>query len=172
MATLEQHLSLTAQQQELVAVGASVGAGCHPCVSHHLKAAVEVGLHDDQLLAAVASAERVTAEASVQMDDHIRAKLGADLRPALLSRVEETLASMGAALAANDKENIERQIKAALELGVPREQVREAIETARVVQENAARLHIRDAHRLLESTESVTPQPADAGCGCGSDDES
>jgi AhpD family alkylhydroperoxidase len=35
MRTDEHKLSL--HQRELVAVGASVGAGCHPCVSHHIR---------------------------------------------------------------------------------------------------------------------------------------
>jgi AhpD family alkylhydroperoxidase len=165
MATLEQ--SLSTQEKELVAVGASVGAGCRPCVSHHLKAGANAGLDDGHLLAAVASAERVAAEAAVLMGDHVRGKLGADVTPALLSRVEETLASLGAALGANDKTNIERRLKDALGLGVSRDQLREAIETARVVQENAARIHVREAERLLDAVETAEPEPADEGCGCG-----
>ena len=95
--------ALSPEQKELVAVGAGVGAGCRPCVSHHLKAGAEAGLAGGRLLAAVASAERVCAEAAVAMGDHARAKLGPDVAsPALLSRLEEALASLGAALGAND----------------------------------------------------------------------
>jgi AhpD family alkylhydroperoxidase len=170
MATLEQQLELSAQQNELVAVGASVGAGCQPCVSHHLHAGTEAGLEDEQLLAAVASAERVTAEAAVRMDDHVRGTLGRDVTPALLSRVEETLAALGAALGANDKTNIARQLTAAAELGVSREQLSEAIETARTVQENATRIHIREAERLLDTLDVVGSTATDEGCGCGATD--
>jgi AhpD family alkylhydroperoxidase len=171
MATVEQNLS--SEQKELVAVGASVGAGCHPCVSHHLKAGAKAGLEGEQLLAAVTSAERVTAEAAVAMGDHVRAKLGPTVTaPALLSRLEQALASLGAALGANDATNIERQLRTALELGASRPQLEQAIDTAHTVQENAARIHLREAQRLLDSLAEPVVAPeneakADDGCGCG-----
>src|SRR5512133_3262648 len=97
------HEQLSTEQKELVAVGASFGAGCQPCVSHHLKAGAKAGLDGERLLAAVTSAERVTAEAVVAMGDHARGKLGPDATaPALLSQLEQALASLGAALGAND----------------------------------------------------------------------
>lgn len=170
MATLEQQLEPSAQQKELVAVGASIGAGCQPCASHHLQAGTEAGLDNQQLLAALESAERVTAEAAVRMDDHVRGTLGHDVTPALLSRVEETLAALGAALGANDKTNIERQLTAAAELGVSREQLHEVIETARSVDENATRIHIREAERLLDTLDVVGSTATDEGCGCGATD--
>jgi AhpD family alkylhydroperoxidase len=170
MATAEQNLNT--EQKELVAVGASVGAGCHPCVSHHLKAGAKAGLEGEQLLAAVTSAERVTAEAAVAIGDHVRAKLGPTVtEPALLSRLEQALASLGAALGANDATNIERQLRSALELGASRQQLEQAIDTAHTVQENAARIHLREAQRLLDSLAEPTVAPedeakADDGCGC------
>ena len=42
MTTTKQNLS--PEQTELVALGASVGASCHPCVSHHLDAGARAGL--------------------------------------------------------------------------------------------------------------------------------
>lgn len=166
-----QERNLSAEQTELVAVGASVGAGCQPCVSHHLKAGARAGLEGDQLLAAVASAERVGAEAAVAMGDHVRSKLGPDVSsPALLSRLEEALASLGAALGANDKANIERQLRAAAELGASRSQLRQAIDAAHTVQENAARIHRREAERLLDAVAPATAAAqtgADSGGGCG-----
>ena len=173
MATMEQKLS--PEQNELVAVGASVGAGCHPCVTHHLKAGAKAGLDGERLLAAVTSAERVTAEAAVAMGNHARGKLGPDVSsPALLSRLEEALAALGAALGANDAKNIERQLRAALELGASRSQLQQAIKTAHTVQENAARIHLREAERLLDFlTQSVAPAKDEAessdGCGCGAE---
>ena len=175
MTTDEQKLSL--EQKELVAVGASIGAGCHPCVDHHLKAGAKAGIDGQRLLAAVTSAERVTAEAAVAMGSHVRGKLGPSVtEPALLSRLEEALASLGAALGANDATNIERQLRTALELGVSRPELQHAIETAHVVQENAARIHLHEAERLLDSfAESVaTPNNAtESGdrCGCGAEDQ-
>lgn len=162
---------LSTEQKELVAVGASVGAGCQPCLSHHLKAGAKDGLEGERLLAAVTSAERVSAEAAVAMGDHARATLGSSVTvPAMLSRLEEALASLGAALGANDVANIERQLRAAADLGASWPQLQQAIVTAHTVQENAARIHRREAERLLDA---LTPavlwddvEPGD-GCGCG-----
>ena len=171
MATAEQDLS--AEEKELVAVGASVGAGCHPCVDHHLNAGAKSGLDGEQLLAAVTSAERVTAEAAISMGDHVRAKLGPSVTaPTLLPQLEQALASLGAALGANDKSNIERQLRIALELGASRPQLEQAIDTAHTVQENAARIHLREATRLLDSlTEPTSAREDDIasgqGGGCG-----
>jgi AhpD family alkylhydroperoxidase len=175
MATVEQNLS--SEQKEFVAVGASIGAGCHLCVDHHLKAGAKTGLEGEQLLAAVTSAERVTAEVAVSMGDHVSAKLGPTVTaPALLSRLEQALASLGAALGANDKQNIERELRAALELGASRPQLEQAIATAHTVQENAARIHLREAQRLLDSLAASTATHedethADQGSGCAAHDE-
>ena len=171
----EQKLSL--EQKELVAVAASIGAGCQPCVAHHLKAGAKAGLDGERLLAAVTSAERVTAEAAVAMGNHARGTLDPDVAsPALLSRLEEALASLGAALGANDAKNIERQLRTALELGASRSQLEQAIETAHTVQEHAARIHLNEAERLLDSLAPVAASGNEAdsggGCGCGADEES
>lgn len=163
-ATQEQ---LSAEQQELVAVAAGVGSGCHPCVAHHLKAGAKAGLDGEQLLAAVTSAERVGAEAAVALSDHTRAKLAAEVTsPALLSRLEEALASLGAALGANDVTNIERQLRTAAGLGASRPQLQQAIATAHAVQENAARIHLREAERLLDG---IAPAPASGQADVESD---
>ena len=164
---------LSSEQKELVAVGASVGAGCQPCVSHHLQAGVKAGLNAERLLAAATSAERVSAEAAVAMADHVRVKLGPGVTsPALLSRLEEALASLGAALGANDVTNIERQLRAAVGLGASRSQLQQAIATAHTVQENAARIHLREAERVLDTVAPTTAADADEPCGWGSEDES
>jgi AhpD family alkylhydroperoxidase len=173
MATGKRELS--SEQQELVTVGASVGAGCQPCFSHHLKAGARNGLDGEQLLAAVTSAERVTAEAAVAMADHARAKLGSSVTvQAMLSRLEEALASLGAALGANDATNIERQLRAAAELGASRPLLQQAIETAHTVQQNAVRIHLREAERLLDALAPAAPESdaeSGAGCGCGAADQ-
>ena len=118
----------------------------------------------------------MTAEAAVAIDDHVRDELGPDVTaPARLSRLEEALASLGAALGANDVTTMERQLRAAADLRVSRAQLREAIEIAHGVQENAARIHLREAERLLDAVAPAVAADADAQpgehCGCGSDDE-
>jgi AhpD family alkylhydroperoxidase len=176
MATATETQSLTARQKELVAVGASIGAGCHPCVSHHLKAGANAGLDGEQLLAAVSQAERVTAEAAVLMADHARSKLGPNVTiPAELSPLDEALAALGAALGANDASAIDLQMQTAHDFGASRSQLERAIEAAKTVQENASRIHVREAQRLLDSittppTAAETQSAASGGCGCASDE--
>src|SRR5512133_4064803 len=172
-----QEQSLSAEQKELVAVGAGTVDDCQPCVSHHLKAGAQTGLGGERLLAAVVSAERVSAEAAVAIRNHARAQLDTNVSsPALLSRLEEALASFGAALGANDPTNIERQLRAAADLGASHSQLQEALDTAHNVQENAARIHLREAERLLDALAPATAAAqidADtgAGSGCGASAE-
>ncbi len=169
MTTNEQRLSV--EQRELVAVGASIGAGCHPCVKYHIKAGTDAGLAGGRVLAAVTSAERVAAEAAERMHVHARAQLGAEpALPAEVSPLDDVLASFGAALAANDLANIERHLQAASKLGVSRSQLQEAIEVTQKVQQNAARIHVEKAERLLESTATAVPS-ADHDGACADEEE-
>ena len=64
----EQKLGL--EQRESMAIGASVGAGCYPCVSHHIQASRAAGLSSDRLLAATTSAEGVMIQATSRMAVH------------------------------------------------------------------------------------------------------
>lgn len=65
------------QARELVALGAAVGAGCEPCLDHHVRKGREVGLTDAQIRAAVAMAMKVREAAG----ENVRA-LAARLVPA------------------------------------------------------------------------------------------
>jgi len=152
-------------------------SGAPTGVAHHLKAGAKAGLDGERLLAALTSAERVTAEAAVAMGDHVRGKLGPSVTAAaLLSRLEDALTSFGAALGATDAKNIERQLRTAVEVGASRSQLQQAIETVRKVQENAVQIHQREAERLLDALVTPPPAPendADLGgrCGCAADDD-
>jgi AhpD family alkylhydroperoxidase len=154
---------LTEEQRELVAIGASVGAGCHPCVSHHLKAGAKAGLSAERLLAGVINAELVAAESAERLTDHVRAQLGSEVRePKATTPLDEAFASLGGALGANDLATVERQLLAARQLGVSRSQLRDAIELGRGVQENATRMHFRAALDLLERAAATGRQTEDA----------
>lgn len=52
---------LTGYEQELVAIGASIGSNCVPCVAFHVKRAKVVGLEPDKIRAAVALAQEIRA---------------------------------------------------------------------------------------------------------------
>lgn len=168
MGTEEQQLS--SEQRELVAVGASVGAGCHPCVSYHIKAATKAGVSGERLLAALASSERVAAEAAARMTVHARGQLATGVTaPAAASPLDDALASFGGALGANDVANIARHMRAAADLGASHAQLEEAIATAQKVQENATRIHVREARRLLEQSTAPDAPVADRDGGCDDD---
>ena len=56
-------MTLTKAQEELIAIGASIGAGCHPCLEYHLSEASKAGLAQSDLLQALADAECVKRSA-------------------------------------------------------------------------------------------------------------
>jgi AhpD family alkylhydroperoxidase len=158
---------LSTEQKELVAVGASVGAGCHPCVKHHIRAAVEAGVGEERLIAALTSGDRIATEATKRMVTHSRGLLGAEptAAAASASSLDDALASFGAAITANDRTAIETQLAAAQSAGVTQAQLGQAVKTAAKVQENAARIHLREAERLVAKSaegpaEKASPEPA------------
>jgi AhpD family alkylhydroperoxidase len=154
---------LAEDKRELVAIGASVGAGCLPCVTHHLKAGAKAGLSAERLLAGVINAELAVAESAERLTDHVRAQLGSEVRePKLAPPLEEALASLGGALGANDLANVERQLLATQQLGVSPSQLRDAIELGHAVQENATRMHFRAALDLLERATATGQRTEDA----------
>jgi AhpD family alkylhydroperoxidase len=54
--------------KKLIAVGASVGANCHPCLEHHVGKALEAGIDRDELMMAVEIAKAVRTGAAASMD--------------------------------------------------------------------------------------------------------
>jgi AhpD family alkylhydroperoxidase len=163
MAVAAEEQKLTDEQRELVGIGASVGAGCQPCVSYHLTAGVKAGVSAERLLGGVVDAELATAESAERLADHVRALLGSEVRePKATAPLDAALASLGGALGSNDLANVERQLIAAQQLGVSRSQLREAIELAHAVQESATRMHFRGALDLFERVTATGYPPEDA----------
>lgn len=163
---------LTPDQQELVAIGASVGAGCHPCFNYHVKAGNEAGVSVDRLRSALGSADRVATEAVGKMSGHIRAQLAFSPTGSAPHPLDDLLTGLGAALGANDRTNIEAHVQSAAALGATREQLQHAIKVARATQESAMRLHLRAADRAVTEIFGAEQSPAgdavqeEAGCGC------
>ena len=54
--------------KRLIAVGASVGANCHPCVEFHIGKALALGIGREEILAAVEQAQAVRKGATTSMD--------------------------------------------------------------------------------------------------------
>ena len=54
--------------KKLIAIGASVGANCHPCLEYHVGQALVAGIDRDDMMEAVKVAEAVRAGAASSMD--------------------------------------------------------------------------------------------------------
>ncbi len=177
MSTHETQLSQ--QDKELVALGASVGAGCHPCLAHHLKAAKQADLTEARTRTAITSAQLVAAQAAEELALSVQRRLDVQNvtppAPAAVEPHDTELAALGAALGANDRLNIERHLTAAAALGVTPSQLRQAVEVAHSVQTGAAEIHLRAAQHWLDKMApeqgSTTPDSAEpeGGCGCHSE---
>jgi len=56
------------QTKKLIAVGASVGANCHPCLEHHVGKALEFGIDRNEIMEATNIAKAVRQGAASSMD--------------------------------------------------------------------------------------------------------
>ena len=64
--------------KKLIAVGASVGANCHPCLEYHVARALEAGLERGEIMEAVEVAKGVRRGATASMDKLALNLLGSD----------------------------------------------------------------------------------------------
>jgi len=56
------------QTKKLIAVGASVGANCHPCLEYHVGKALEFGIDRNEIMEAINMAKAVRQGAASSMD--------------------------------------------------------------------------------------------------------
>lgn len=61
-------MTLDTRIQELIAVGASVTANCHPCLQFHVSKAHESGVSADEIADAIAVGKTVRTGAAAKMD--------------------------------------------------------------------------------------------------------
>ena len=54
---------------ELVAIGASVAANCHPCVKYHVNKAQEIGVDKEDIEGAISVGKMVRKGAAGKMDE-------------------------------------------------------------------------------------------------------
>jgi AhpD family alkylhydroperoxidase len=169
---------LTPEQKELVAIGASVGAGCLPCASFHFEFSRKLKIEAGRMLSAAVEAERVVSDARARLSTHVREELGAETKPAETSELDRELAALGAAIAANSIPNIRRHMLKASECGLSGAQLAAAIGVAERVQNKAAEGHIKETGRFLEHFDAkladadadtdtdTTDDLCGADCGC------
>lgn len=56
------------RMKRLIAIGASVGANCHPCVEYHINKAIEQGIEKSDINKAVETAKAVRRGAATSLD--------------------------------------------------------------------------------------------------------
>jgi len=54
--------------KELIAIGCSVAANCHPCVKFHVREAREMGIETEAIDGAIAVGQKVRGGAAGEMD--------------------------------------------------------------------------------------------------------
>jgi AhpD family alkylhydroperoxidase len=158
-------MKLRLKERELVAVGASVAAGCRPCTDYHLKAARGAGLGDDEIRQVVEDAMSIRQNALEVMRAYGLQRLGEDTDVPVDSGREGTrireLVAVAAAFAVNCTANLERHLNAARALGIPDDEIDEVTKLARFIKGKAAS-HVESMVAVEESDESDTVTPV--GC--------
>ena len=158
-------MALDQKDKELVAIGASIGALCRPCIEHHIPAGRDAGLTEPELARAAEVAEATHRIATELLFGHTRELLRGGEAPAgVTPLVEPTsqldeLVALGASIGANCHPLLEQHIAGALRQGLTAGQVRSAIKMAKIVQQHAAEITASKAATALETAE---PNPAAA----------
>lgn len=83
---------------------------------------------------------------------------------AMLSKEQQELVAIGAAIAANCEPCLEYHLRKAREAGLRDDQLRAAVAMAQKVKERPARLILKAADRLLVSDDRMSPEPVKSTC--------
>lgn len=144
-------MALEVKDKELVAIGASIGAGCRPCIDHHLRAGRDAGLTEPELARAVEVAEATQRFGAALLTQHVRELLHSEESPAdaatqlvAATRADE-LTGLGASIGANCHPLLEEHISGALQRGLATKQLSSAIKMAEIVQQHAAEITAKRA---------------------------
>ncbi len=158
-------MALEQKDKELVAIGASIGALCRPCIEHHIPAARDAGLTGPELARAVEVAEATHRTAVELLLRRCRELLDTAEAPAdgpgpeePASRLGE-LVALGASIGANCHPLLEQHITGVRQQGLTASQVRSAIKMAQIVQQHATDITASKAAAALEAAE---PNPVAA----------
>jgi len=135
-------MTLGVKEHELVAVSASVAAGCKPCTDYHLKAARTARLSDDEIRQAMIDAMSVRQNALELMKAYGLQLLGEAVDASGDNGWESTriseLVAVAAAFAVNCTINLELHLAAAKALGIPDDEIDEVTKLARFIKGMAA----------------------------------
>ncbi len=112
-------MTISILDKELVAIAVSIAAGCRPCTAHHLAAARQVGATESAIESAAARAVCVRSSATEGMRRQAL-EIGPqpDGRGCSGKSAWGELAALGASLAVNCTDSIDKHLAAARALGV------------------------------------------------------
>lgn len=161
---------LSQKEKELIAIGASVAAGCVPCTQYHARVVRRAGASDAEIAGAVDAALRVRAEARGVMAQVASEALGMPAQaeapqPAVPGERVAQLVTLAAAVAANCPALFERLAAACRAAGVTEPEIRLAVGLAQMTRAKATEKTDEAARALAPA---AAPAPAAGGCGCGS----
>ncbi|MEX2549389.1 MAG: carboxymuconolactone decarboxylase family protein [Nitriliruptoraceae bacterium] len=132
---------------EHAAIGAAVGAGCRPCLTHHLGVAREEGMEDDRIRWVLDTASQSLASARDSFGRHAAGLLGDDLSPEHPAEPVDgplaalaALVGLGVAVGGNAVELARAHLDRLGSLGITERDRKRAVNLARTVQRTAGEL--------------------------------
>ncbi len=165
---------LSHRERELVAVGASIGAGCQPCTRYHVGEALQSGLSPAEVQRALEEAAAVHERALQLLAATGRRAIGLDGREpeaaALPADIPQALARIGAAGGCNSAALLAEYLKTGRWLGLSLEQAREALGVTQAVKKAAAgflQQAIEQALGELAGEVTAACAPESSCCGPG-----
>jgi AhpD family alkylhydroperoxidase len=157
---------LTEKDQELIAIGASIAAGCQPCTTYHFRAARIAGANDDEIRQSVSDALAIRRSAT-----EIMARLGnqpdTETKPETISGESKSLirelVSISAAYAVNCVTSLETHLAFAQQQNAPDDQILTALKIACAVKNVAG-------NKIQAAATKAFGGNAEDGSECGCQD--
>ena len=159
-------IELNQKEQSLIAVGASVAAGCQPCTAYHVEGARTAGACERSIALAVETALTGRTRATIGMSEWAARCQGATPDIDDEFRVQKVLiaelTSIATAVAVNSVPDLQKHIEAARDAGARVEQIRIAIEIARKIKRVAEKKVGAITDRIEKDAQATTM----GGPGC------
>jgi AhpD family alkylhydroperoxidase len=155
----------TDKEHALIAIGASLAAGCQPCTAHHIKAARAAGACNRSVTLAVETGLAMRDSATRFMTDWAaecqgpRSEIDAEFRTQK-QRIAD-LTAVAAALALNSAADLEKSLAAARSRGASSDEIEAALAIARTIRQTAQ----EKVEAVQVPAASPCCAPASA-CGC------
>lgn len=149
-------MALTSKEKELVAIGASVAAGCQPCADYHFRKLREARASDQEIQQAISDAICVRDCAKEVMETHALRLLGRPREDVYCGGHEDAtrmtqMVDVAAAFAVNCTSSLQEHIAAARRVGVSDEELNSVLDLASFIRAKAAS-HV---DRMASEIESV-----------------